>query len=342
MKASYIISLSMLLAMACNSSDSNSEKSPPEMKYQTTGSIERLDSRMDGLILKDAKIEVLATGFEWSEGPLWLEEQQVLIFSDVPENKIYRWSEEDSLSIFLDPSGYFGERTDKREPGSNGLALDNEGNLLLCQHGLRQLGRLKTLLANPKPEYEVLASAWEGKKFNSPNDLVVLSNGAIYFTDPPYGLDEWDEKELDFQGVYRMKGDELSLQIDSLNRPNGIAMSPDEKILYVAQSDSKAARYYAYDLDETGEVKSGRVLLDVTNLISDDRRGLPDGLKVHSSGVIFATGPGGVLVISKEGEFLGTILTGEATANCAFDTDEDYLYMTADGFLMRAKLATSD
>lgn len=338
MKSGLILSASIFLLASCNSSDKNSEKTLPDMNYQTTGSIERLNNRINTLIAENAKIEVLASGFDWSEGPLWLEDQQALIFSDVPANKIYRWSEQDSLSVFLEPSGYFGERTDKKEPGSNGLTLDIEGNLLLCQHGLRQVGRVKAPLINPKPEYETMAADWKGKKLNSPNDLVVHSNGGIYFTDPPYGLDEWDEKELDFQGVYRLKDGELTLQIDSLHRPNGVALNPDHSILYVAQSDPEAARYYAYDLDENGEVKSGRILLDVTDLISEDRRGLPDGLKVHSSGVIFATGPGGVLVISNEGEILGNILTGEATANCAFDTAENYLYMTADGFLMRIAL----
>ncbi|MHA7130857.1 SMP-30/gluconolactonase/LRE family protein [Algoriphagus namhaensis] len=308
------------------------------MKYQTTGSIERLDPRINDLIAEDAQIEILASGFDWSEGPLWLEDQQALIFSDVPANKIYRWSEKDSLSVFLEPSGYFGERTDKKEPGSNGLTLDQDGNLLLCQHGLRQVGRMMKPLTNPKPEYETLASEWEGKKFNSPNDLVVHSNGGIYFTDPPYGLDDWDVKELDFQGVYCLMDGELTLQIDSLYRPNGVALSPDEKILYVAQSDFEAARYYAYDLDENGEVIAGKILLDVTYLLAEGKKGLPDGLKVHSSGSIFATGPGGVLVISKEGEILGTIRTGQSTANCAFDTDENYLYMTADMHLMRIKI----
>ncbi|MFC3880334.1 SMP-30/gluconolactonase/LRE family protein [Algoriphagus namhaensis] len=308
------------------------------MNYQTTGSIERLDPRINDLIAEDAQIEILASGFDWSEGPLWLEDQQALIFSDVPANKIYRWSEKDSLSVFLEPSGYFGERTDKKEPGSNGLTLDRDGNLLLCQHGLRQVGRIMKPLTNPKPEYENLASEWEGKKFNSPNDLVVHSNGGIYFTDPPYGLDDWDVKELDFQGVYRLMEEELTLQIDSLYRPNGVALSPDEKILYVAQSDFEAARYYAYDLDENGEVIAGKILLDVTYLLAEGKKGLPDGLKVHSSGTIFATGPGGVLVISKEGEILGTIRTGESTANCAFDNDENYLYMTADMHLMRIAL----
>jgi gluconolactonase len=305
---------------------------------ETVGSVDRIDQLINTLIPEDAKIEILASGFDWSEGPLWLEDQQALIFSDVPANKIYRWSEKDSLSVFLDPSGYFGDRKDKRESGSNGLAMDTDGNLLLCQHGLRQVSKLKTPLTDPLPEYETLASKWDGKRFNSPNDLVVHSNGGIYFTDPPYGLDEWDEKELDFQGVYRLQDGELTLQIDSLNRPNGVELSPDQKTLYVAQSDSKAARYYAFDLDEDGLVIGGKILLDVTYLLAEGGKGLPDGLKVHSSGTIFATGPGGVLVISKKGRHIGTIQTGQLTVNCAFDTEEKYLYMTADMHLMRIRL----
>lgn len=331
----YPVVFILLFANACTFSSKKAETIIPERKYQVTGSIERIDPALNSLISEDAEIEILASGFDWSEGPIWIEDQQALLFSDVPENKIYRWSEKDSLSIFLEPSGYLGERMDKHEPGSNGLTLDHEGNLLLCQHGERQLGRLKGSLQDPNPQFEILASGWEGKKFNSPNDLVVHSNGGIFFTDPPYGLDEWDKKELDFQGVYRLLDGELTLQIDSLYRPNGVALSPDKKILYIAQSDAEKARYYAYDLDETGQVISGRILLDVSDMVSEEKKGLPDGLKVHSSGTIFATGPGGVLVISAEGKILGTIQTGQATANCGFDTEEKHLYMTADMHLMR-------
>jgi gluconolactonase len=319
---------------ACNKTKSKISSSP----YETVRWILRNDQSINDFIPEDAKIEILASGFDWSEGPLWLEEEQALIFSDVPANKIYRWSEADSLSVFLEPSGYFGERKDKREPGSNGLTLDLDGNLLLSQHGLRQVGKLKSPLSDPKPEYETLAFEWKGKKMNSPNDLVVHSNGSIFFTDPPYGLDEWDEKELDFQGVYRLQNGVLTLQIDSLSRPNGIALSPDEKTLYIAQSDAEKARYYAYELNEAGNVISGKTLFDATSMISLERKGLPDGLKVHSSGVLFATGPGGVLIISPDGTHLGTIQTGQATANCAFDTNENYLYMTADMYLMRIRL----
>ncbi|AMQ57782.1 SMP-30/gluconolactonase/LRE family protein [Algoriphagus sanaruensis] len=310
-----------------------------EQEVMTIGSVERLDSAINALISADAKIEVLASGFEWAEGPLWLEDQQALIFTDVPTNKIWKWTEDDSLSLFLSPSGYLGDRTDKREPGANGLALDVEGNLILCQHGERQVGRMLSTLDAPKAEFEALATGYQSKRFNSPNDLVFNSKGQLFFTDPPYGMDPWDEKELDFQGVYRLDSDDkVNLLVDTLSRPNGIGLSPDERILYIAQSDPEKARYYAFDLDEQGNVISGKVLFDATVFQSEIRKGLPDGLKVHSSGVLFATGPGGVLVISPEGKQLGTILTENGTANCGFDSDEKYLYMTADGFLMRIAL----
>lgn len=310
-----------------------------EQEVMTIGSVERLDASIDALIPADAKIEVLASGFEWAEGPLWLEEQQAVIFTDVPSNKIWKWTEKDSLSLFLSPSGYLGDRNDKREPGANGLALDEGGNLILCQHGERQLGKMLASLEAPKSEFEALATGYEGKRFNSPNDLVFNSRGQLFFTDPPYGMDPWDEKQLDFQGVYRLDSDgKVNLLVDTLSRPNGIALSPDQKTLYIAQSDPEKARYYAFDLDESGNVIAGKVLFDATAFQSETRKGLPDGLKVHSSGVLFATGPGGVLVISPEGKHLGTILTENGTANCAFDADEKYLYMTADAYLMRIVL----
>lgn len=327
----------IFIMLSCTSpKEKTTEESP---KFQTIGSVERLDSTISALIPADAQIEILASGFEWAEGPLWLEDQQALIFTDVPTNKIWKWTDKDSLSLYLTPSGYLGDRTDKREPGANGLAVDAEGNLILCQHGERQIGRMLASLDAPKSEFEALVTGFEGKRFNSPNDLVFNSEGQLFFTDPPYGMDPWDEKELDFQGVYRLDTDgKLNLLIDSLSRPNGIALSPDEKTLYVAQSDSQKARYYSFDLDENGGVIAGKVLFDATALQSETRKGLPDGLKVHSSGMLFATGPGGVLVISPVGKHLGTILTENGTANCAFDTDEKWLYMTADGYLMRIGL----
>ncbi|MEB2775022.1 SMP-30/gluconolactonase/LRE family protein [Algoriphagus sp. D3-2-R+10] len=318
-----------------NSSDSVIAKSP----FKTVGSVERLDPELSTFIPEDAKIEVLASGFEWAEGPLWLADQNALIFTDVPTNKIWKWTEEDSLSLFLEPSGYLGTETNKKEPGANGLALNANGDLILCQHGERQIAKMNASLSAPKADFTALVSDFEGKKFNSPNDLVINKSGQIFFTDPPYGLDDWNPKELDFQGVYRLDADgSLHLLLDTLNRPNGIGLSPDQNTLYIAQSDAQKARYYAFDLDEKGDILNGKVLLDATSSVGDKHPGLPDGLTVHSSGTLFVTGPGGVWVISPEGKHLGTIGTGQGTANCAFDANEDYLYMTADAYLMRIKV----
>lgn len=306
-----------------------------KLGYETTGLIERNDPAMEDLVPEGAAIEILATGFEWSEGPVWVGDY--LLFSDVPENTVYRWSEEDSISVYLKPSGYLGERLDKREPGSNGLALDQNGKLVLCQHGERQVAVMKSDLGNPLSVFEPLVTGYEEKRFNSPNDLVFDKSGGLYFTDPPYGLDPEDEKELDFQGVYYLKEGNLQLVVDTLTRPNGIALSPDEKTLYVAVSDAEKAWYCAFDLDENGLALSGRVLLDVSSKIGS-APGYPDGMKVDQKGNLWATGPGGVLVISPEGKHLGTINTGVATANCGFGPNESVLYMTADMHLIRVKL----
>ncbi|SIO15015.1 SMP-30/gluconolactonase/LRE family protein [Algoriphagus halophilus] len=331
-----------LLVLSCNSPEKKADSEAGDSKvsnFETTGSIERLNGSMDMLIPLDSKIEVIASGFDWSEGPLWLEDQQALIFTDVPENKIWKWSESDSLQVYLEPSGYFGSETNKREPGANGLILDEAGKLMLCQHGARQVAKMVSDISEPSPVFEVLADTYEGKKFNSPNDLVKSENGNLFFTDPPYGLDEWDVKELEFQGVYQLDFmGNLTLQIDSLSRPNGIGLSPDEKTLYVAQSDPLKARYYAFNLDENQNVSSGEMILDVSELVGEANPGLPDGMAVHSSGNLFASGPGGILIISPNGEHLGTIKTGRATSNCTFDTNEDYLYITADGELLRVRL----
>lgn len=328
------------MVMACTSPPkSESSESTVPTTFETTGSIERLLPELDLLIPAEAKIEVLASGFTWSEGPLWLKDQNALIFSDVPKNTVYKWTEQDSISIYLQPSGYDGDRTDKHEPGANGLALDNEGNLILCQHGNRQLAKMATSLDAPKSAFLPITSTYNGKRYNSPNDVAISKEGVYYFTDPPYGLDEWDEKELEYNGVYKMGTDgQVSLLIDSLTRPNGVALSPDEKTLYVAVSDPKAAKYYAYELDIDGNITTGKILLDVTPLVGSERKGLPDGLKVDNSGNLFATGPGGVLVISPEGKHLGTIMTGHATANCGFNADKTVLYMTAHSYLMRINL----
>lgn len=326
--------------------DSENETTTDETMptYRTIGNIEAFDSSLYDLIDRDAKIEILAEGFTWSEGPVWVDELNSVLFSDVPENRMWRWSEVDSLQLFLEPSGLTGEpRENDKEPGSNGLILDQNGRLIACQHGDRRLARLTASYDDPKPEFETIAATYEGNRFNSPNDVVMDSRGNFYFTDPPYGLPgKMDDptKEIDFQGVYRVDTEgNVTLLVQDMTRPNGIELSPDESILYIANSDPKSALWRAYDLAEDGIVSNERIFFDATDLVGQEgEQGLPDGLVVAKDGTIYATGPGGVWVFSPDGKALGKIRTLQATANCTLDNDENYLYMTADGYLMRVAL----
>ncbi|QMU31592.1 SMP-30/gluconolactonase/LRE family protein [Adhaeribacter radiodurans] len=307
----------------------------------TTGSIVKLDDRLDKIIKPGATIEVLAKGFTWSEGPLWLPQDNKLLFCDIPPNKIYQWTEESGLELYLSPSGYTSTQPRGGEVGSNGLILDKEGRLVLCQHGDRRMARMDAPLRAPKPTFVILADNYEGKKLNSPNDAVYKSNGDLYFTDPPYGLEKNIDdpaKELPYQGVYRVTPDgTVQLLTKELSRPNGIAFSPDEKTLYVANSDPERAIWMVYDVQPDGNIADGRVFFDATEMLKKEP-GNPDGLKINKEGILFATGPGGVLIFSPEGKHLGTIKTGQATANCAFTPDESTLYITAHMYLMRVKL----
>lgn len=333
MNKSFCVCALFSILLACSPPARNEETSATD----STEFVERLHEEINTLISQEARIELLASGFTWSEGPLWLPTENAVIFSDVPENTVYSWSEQDSIVVYLKPSGYTGEKTGKE--GANGLILDMNGNLTLCQHGDRQLARMSAALDAPEESYETIAGQFNGKRFNSPNDVTQSKKGTFFFTDPPYGLQDDDSRELDFNGVYKIdSAGMVSLLIDSLTRPNGIGLSPDEKTLYVAVSDPQAAKYYAYALDDDETVTGGRILLDVTSMVSDEKKGLPDGLRVHKSGNLFATGPGGVLVITPEGKHLGTILTGQSTANCTFNEDQSVLYMTAHMHLMRIRL----
>ena len=308
---------------------------------KTKGEILVLDEQLKKVINTEASMEILGEGFSWSEGPLWLEEQDQLIFSDIPENKVYAWKEGHEIKVYLSPSGFTGKDFQGSEPGANGLTLDPKGRLILCQHGNRAVSLMDAPLDKPKAKFKPLASTYKGQRLNSPNDLVFDSKGNLYFTDPPYGLPnqmEDPEKEIDFQGIYRLSPEgELTLISDQLTRPNGLAFSPDEKTLYVANSDPEQAIWMAYELDASGAVISERLFFDATDMVATEK-GLPDGLKVDDSGNLFATGPGGVLIFSPEGKHLGTLYTGEATANCAFNTDKSVLYITADGYLLRFKI----
>lgn len=350
MRTQHLFSLAVLFFLfACqNASDSQSadqeETSTLEetTDYRTTGSIERLSPKLDDLIPADAQIEILAEGFEWSEGPLWLEDQQMIIFSDIPNNRINSWKVgAKQAEVYLEPSGYTGMIDRVGEPGCNGLLLNPDGKLVLCQHGDRRIALMDAPLDAPQSAFTTLADNWQGKKLNSPNDAVYHPNGSLYFTDPPYGLEKNMEdpaKELDFQGVYRLEpSGELHLLTKEITRPNGIAFSPDGMTAYVASSDPERAIWMAYDVNESGDFENGRVFFDVTDQVGQ-AHGLPDGLKVDRAGNLFATGPGGVYIFTPEGEQLGLIKTGEATANCAFDKDGRTLYMTADMYLMRVKL----
>ena len=303
----------------------------------TLGRIERLDPAFDRLVGQDAAIEVLAANqFEWAEGPVWDRANKRVLFSDIPRNMIWEWSQKSGLKQFLKPSGYTGETTfTGREPGSNGLAFNKAGELVMCQHGDRRIAKWVD------GKFVTLADRYAGKRLNSPNDLAIRSNGDVYFTDPPYGLPKQTEdpgRELDFQGVYRLsaKG-ELTLLTKELNRPNGLAFSPDEKILYVANSEPEKAVLMAFPVRPDGSLGTGKVFFDVSAAVSKQKPGVPDGLKVSADGTVWASGPGGVLVYSSQGRHLGTLATGVATANLAFGDDGSTLYLTADKSLVRVR-----
>ncbi len=306
---------------------------------QIVGSVEFLDPKMEVFFDKNAKIEVLADGFTWAEGPVWVSKLNGVVFTDVPNNKAYLWTKKDGLSLFLSPSGMTNHAPHSTDEGANGLTLDNEGNLILCQHGNRAVSKLKNWSFDT-PEYETLVDHFEGKWLNSPNDLAINQKGEIFFTDPPYGLKDQDRdalKELDFNGIYKWSEDNGLVLLDkSLSRPNGIALSNDEKTVYIGNSDSQYSIIAAFDL-ENGLLKNKRTFFD-GSVLAQTRQGLFDGLRVHSSGVVFATGPGGVLVLDESGKHLGTVMPGKSTANCGFDAEEDYLYLTSTDVLARIKL----
>jgi gluconolactonase len=303
---------------------------------KSIGSIERTDPAFDKLVPKDATIEVLADGFEWSEGPVWVPKGEYVLFSDIPNNRINKWKAGAGISVFMEKSGYTGkEPFTGKEPGSNGLMLDSNGVLHMCCHGDRAIKRVEA-----DGKIKVLADKYNGKRLNSPNDLIFANSGDLYFTDPPYGLPkQWDDegRELDFCGVYRLAKDgKLTLLTDEMTRPNGIGFSPDQKTLYVAQSDPKAAIWKKFPVKEDGTLGKGEVFFDSTAWVGK-QKGLPDGLAVDSSGNVWATGPGGVICFSPEGKVLGKLLTGEATANCKFGDDGSTLYITADMYFCRVK-----
>jgi gluconolactonase len=305
------------------------------------GTFERLDAAFDTVVSANASIEIIGEGFEWSEGPVWVESQNMLLFSDVPKNTIYQWTEKKGVEVYLTPSGFTGDSIVSPEPGSNGLMLDDEENLILCQCGNRQLAMMNSSIDKPVADFTPIADRFKGKRFNSPND-VAFYNDNFYFTDPPYGLAKQmddPEKEIPFQGVYVAPAEgDVKLIVDSLTRPNGLAFLPNKKTLIVANSDSQKAIWYAFDLTENDSVTNARTFYDATENAKTEK-GLPDGLKVDSNGNVFASGPGGVWIFNPEGKVLGKIkFTDFPVSNCALSADEKTLFLTADANIIKITL----
>jgi gluconolactonase len=302
--------------------------------------IDRWDPALDAMVPADARIEKLAEGFGWAEGPVWIQNGGYLLFTDVPGNKMWKWSAQGGLEKFLDPSGAANpDPAIWREAGANGLFNDGPNSILLADTGNRMIARLDLATKHKTP----VATAFEGRKFSSPNDVVKTKTGVVFFTDPPYGFAKFDDapqKEQPFNGVYRVSADGKVTVIEKdLTRPNGVALSPDERTLYVTQSEPARAIIMAYALDASGNVTGKRLFHDATDLAKPGVSGLPDGLTIAADGTLFSSAPGGILVLSKDGKRLGRISTGKGTANCEFGDDGRTLYLTSSNMLARVRLS---
>ena len=332
MNRTHIEKSIVLLLCIFLASCSSSEKHP--------AFIERYQPSLDEIISVTVKRDTITTGYDWSEGPVWVASENMLLFSDVPKNIIYTWTEKDGAKPYLTPSGYTDTIPRGGEPGSNGLIINKAGELILSQHGDRKIAAMQSSLSDPKPVFRTLADNYNGKKLNSPNDIIQDSQGNYYFTDPPYGMvnpERDSTKETPFQGVYKITTDgKIHLLLDSLTRPNGIALSPDEKFLYIANSDPEKAYVYKYEVDGD-RVKSGKVMYDASAL-TKSLPGLPDGMKIDAKGNVFATGPGGIFIFSPADELIGKILFNDPTSNCAFADDGKTLYATSDMHIFRIEL----
>jgi len=337
MARSTLLVISSILLAGCSSESKPAATSSAVPAAGTAvGSVVRLDPAADALLPKDARIEKVAGGFTFIEGPLWRPDG-TLWFSDVVGNVVRQWSPDGKVTELFRPGGYDGNSLPAGGfNGPNGMTAGKNGTVVLCQHGNR---RIVTISKDMK--MTTLVDKFEGKKLNSPNDVVYRSDGTLFFTDPPYGLPKDDNdpaKELKFNGVFKLANGKLDAIVKDLTRPNGIALSPDEKTLYVANSDEKHRFWMRYDLAADGTVSNGKVFADVT---AEKEEGLPDGMKVDSQGNVFATGPGGLWIFSADGKHLATIKPPEQPANCAFGDDGKSLYMTARTGLYRIKLSVA-
>ena len=310
------------------------ETSSPSKGPNSAGSILVRDPRLRKIVPTGAIIEKVADGFTFTEGPVWIKEGNgFLLFSDIPNNSIMKWAPDLGVQTFRKPSGYTGTAAPAGSfMGSNGLTLDQQGRLTICEHGDRRVTRLEK-----DGRLTVLAEKYQGKRLNSPNDAVYKSDGSLYFTDPAYGPFNPRYKELDFQGIYRLSGaGDLQLLAQDLTHPNGLAFSPDETVLYVANSNPKKRFWMAYDVKPDGTLSSRRVFYDVSE---ESEEGVPDGMKADTQGNLYCTGPGGVWIFSPRGEHLGTIRPSERAANCHWgDHDAKTLYITARTGVYRIRL----
>jgi gluconolactonase len=322
-----IVSAPLLLVMTASNTKMHPVNAAANAIDESPANIERFDPALDAIVPQNVTWRRLAIGFTWTEGPVWIH-SGYLLFADIPSNSIRKLDSNGTVSIWLQPSGY---RADKpfgsKEPGTNGMTLDPKGRLTAAGHAARNIQRFESM--DPHGTVTILADSYEGKKLNSPNDVVYSSDGSLYFTDPPYGLatqsDNDPSKELKVNGVYRIPGalsqapgaapdrNALQLLVSDLQRPNGIAFSRDGKYLYVSNTDPK--KWMRYPVKADGTLGSGTVFVDAS---ADKRVGAPDGMKVDTEGNVYATGPGGVWIISPEGKHLGTILTEKSTANVAW------------------------
>jgi gluconolactonase len=302
---------------------------------QGTDAVERIDPALDAIVSPDAKVEKLATGFDFIEGPVWVRDGGYLLFSDPNHNVIYRWTPDGDLSVYRTHSGYAGaDIGEYGQPGSNGLTLDRDGRLTIDEHGNRRVTRLEK-----NGVVTVLADRYEGKRLNSPNDLVYKSDGALYFTDPPFGLPKFFDdprKELPWSGVFLVKNGKVQLVAEDLTGPNGLAFTPDEKFLYVDDWDEKKKVVMRYPVNADDTLGDGEVFYDMTSVPGEIAL---DGLKVDQRGNVYVSGPGGVWILSPQAKHLGTIRAPELPANFAWgDDDGQTLYMTARTSLYRIRL----
>jgi gluconolactonase len=304
------------------------------------GSFEKLDSAFDSIVSANATIEIIADSLDWSEGPVWIESQRMLLFSDIPVNTIYKWTPEGGKQVYLTPSGYTSTVKRGGETGSNGLALDQDGQLILCQHGDRRIARMNADIDKPSPDFITLVDNYQGKKFDSPNDLAFDGKGNLYFTDPPYGLEKLVDdrnKQAPYQGVYRLTNGTAHLLIDSISRPNGIGFMPDYKTLLIANSDPDRPYWYAFDVTDNDSLSNGRIFYNGANAPFAEK-GAGDGFKIDSKGNVYASAPGGIWLFNKDAKLLGRIKIAGAVSNCVLADNEHTLYITADSHVWKVKL----